>query len=1144
MESEHAATSVRDSARAGTEPTGDAAQPMLPLQSLEHADPRLRRATVLALQRACGNAAVARLVQRSPRVLARVPGSEIGTTWFEIDQQRRADLEAAETGAGRQTTLARLAAMTDREARREAPGIAFRAQDRGDAELARAATDRLLAAWLASSDGPGTLGGAFGPDDTVDVLLDRAETAFDGGEAELGGALLSVAMVQLVRAARTSVLRRPSTDLQELRGLIEMLSEIHRDEELEIRRRVDRARAMLEQRGRIAAAAGDAAAQRFEAIAEAVHAAERRAGPAIAGDLGQAGPVIAAADASPGSTRRARGSLSGRRDVTPAPATEAPAPAEPPTTAAVRAPETIVDSAHHELEGELVIYATSPMQYGNIRSSRYAVAGTLAGARRLARELFGRRSCVIVADSLARDAAGASEIRYLVLPLSLRVPAPSAEPGPDGVVGIADVQMLPGPTGYRFLCVTAGPWIFFPPALRERITRLDAAEQAELAAGFEPPVLDDAARREAVFGPIDRLIEADELQDAADLLMTIDAQGFALVDVEAKVRYVTALLRAYTYEAHERTVVEVFRSLRDDDELRALLAGLHREGVLGKLRSDLESAFPSLLVTLGRREGASALTTEQALGMLRALIGIDFLGGLIRLNSDGSVTLGGDLVAAVEQLIATLVGTVEGIFDAIADPEAVVKGLWKLVYFLCMVELAGYGHPGASAYVNQVLRAIGAEVGAAVSGLAALQENAPNGDELVRDLRDAIKWRVTWEVLGLFVGVGEATALVEAIRGGRGAAALAEAARGLGGAGRATELAEDAARLGEDAARLGDDAARLGDDAARLGDDAARHADDATRGADDAARHADDATRGADDAARHADGATRGADDAARGADDAARGGGHEPPGGREPPGGGGGGGPNRPRRDPLNDRRGQIHYESSAELREALRREFAGLRSGTAPGDFGERRRLLEEVLSALPDTPANRAMRARIDQVYEIMRDARATENAIVELWEEATRRGMTPRDVLLEKVGAPAGGGGREILPNKVRTSDDGRTTDILDSLEDDEFRIAMRQDAPLRDLEFAEDFHGAYTHMFQEWLIDRALGPGEGRSFRHWLAELDGLPTVRGGRGPREFFAGTWDALFDETSVGHINKPEELGERLWEHGGFPIHDRNAQ
>ena len=98
------------------------------------------------------------------------------------------------------------------------------------------------------------------------------------------------------------------------------------------------------------------------------------------------------------------------------------------------------------------MYATGPMQYGNIRSSRYAVAGTLVGARRLARELFGRHSCVIAKSLGPHDATGASEIRYLILPLSLNINPPSAPPGGDGVVGIAKVEMLPRPDAGTCSC--------------------------------------------------------------------------------------------------------------------------------------------------------------------------------------------------------------------------------------------------------------------------------------------------------------------------------------------------------------------------------------------------------------------------------------------------------------------------------------------------------------------------------------------------------------------------------------------------------------------------------------------------------------------------------------------------------------------
>jgi hypothetical protein len=306
---------------------------------------------------------------------------------------------------------------------------------------------------------------------------------------------------------------------------------------------------------------------------------------------------------------------------------------------------------------------------------------------------------------------------------------------------------------------------------------------------------------------------------------------------------------------------------------------------------------------------------------------------------------------------------------------------------------------------------------------------------------------------------------------------------------------------------LADDAARLGDDAARLGEDAARLADEPARAADD--------TPG---------------------------GGGHEPPGGgREPPGGGGGPPkPTRPKKDELNKVKGQTHHESLTTLRRALGDALRRLRSGTELRARSPLRRRLEPVLDALPDT----TVRERIDEVYKILRDADEIENAIVELWEEATRREMTPREVLLEKVAPPAGDGGREIVANKARISEDGRTTDLLDELEDAEFREVMRQGAPIRDLAFADNLHGAYTHMFQEWLIDRALGEGEGRAFRRWLADLKGPAMKKSATArEREFFVVVWDSLFDEYDSGHINTPEDLGKVLWEHGGFPIDDKSV-
>ena len=120
----------------------------------------------------------------------------------------------------------------------------------------------------------------------------------------------------------------------------------------------------------------------------------------------------------------------------------------------------------------------------------------------------------------------------------------------------------------------------------------------------------------------------------------------------------------------------------------------------------------------------------------------------------------------------TISAAVTGVIDILVDPQAFVEGIGKLIYFAVMVNLAGKGHPEARQYVARVLDGIAKQLGAATRGLAALQENMPSDVEFVRDLQRSIEWRIIWEVVGLFVGVGEAVALVDAIRGGRAVAAV------------------------------------------------------------------------------------------------------------------------------------------------------------------------------------------------------------------------------------------------------------------------------------------------------------------------------------------------------------------------------------
>jgi hypothetical protein len=153
-------------------------------------------------------------------------------------------------------------------------------------------------------------------------------------------------------------------------------------------------------------------------------------------------------------------------------------------------------------------------------------------------------------------------------------------------------------------------------------------------------------------------------------------------------------------------------------------------------------------------------------------------------------------------------------------------------------------------------------------------------------------------------------------------------------------------------------------------------------------------------------------------------------------------------------------------------------------------------------------------LEDVYRITRDPQAIERAAVALWKEAARREETVRATLERLMG--------------------GRFQHIEELTRD-----VLRAPEPFIDLGFASDIHGAYTHLFTEYLIDLELGAGAGRRFRQAVANAVGpdvIDSAASGR-RREFWEAAWDAVFDVTDADQINRPEVLGEILGDHLGLP-------
>jgi len=241
-----------------------------------------------------------------------------------------------------------------------------------------------------------------------------------------------------------------------------------------------------------------------------------------------------------------------------------------------------------------------------------------------------------------------------------------------------------------------------------------------------------------------------------------------------------------------------------------------------------------------------------------------------------------------------------------------------------------------------------------------------------------------------------------------------------------------------------------------------------------------------------------------------------------KPPGThGAGAAPKVPPVDPLNQSAKFANHQTVEQLRSA-----AGSRLRKLTHEKGKLNPMMKDVmdrLAQMPPTANNKELLKRFHEIYNKTRDPKFVEDSIAELWQEASKRGITTREVLEARFG------GHAALPKLGKTLDDDAEA----------FRQLLLNDRPFLDMAFTNDFHGAHAHLFQEFMIDRAFGPGAAKRFRKLIAESTGpafVPT--GGNRPRKWWGAFWDAMFDDLNgAGHINHPETLGRILQEDLGLP-------
>jgi hypothetical protein len=226
------------------------------------------------------------------------------------------------------------------------------------------------------------------------------------------------------------------------------------------------------------------------------------------------------------------------------------------------------------------------------------------------------------------------------------------------------------------------------------------------------------------------------------------------------------------------------------------------------------------------------------------------------------------------------------------------------------------------------------------------------------------------------------------------------------------------------------------------------------------------------------------------------------------------------PPRDPtLHENVPGVTYTDAKQLQDDLAAELSQHFHGTT--NMNPDMAWVMEHLAAAPDTSTNWSLLKVLRPYYATARDPEKAAEFAAFLYRRAAERRITVRRALVEYLSGAT-------TPTSLKELG----------------RKELLKDAPFIDLGFARDKHGAYTHMFQEGLIDFVHGRGEGRRLRHLIARSTGPPGVT--FNGKEFFGTVWDAFYDDltgipgdlTSGTHVNRPEILGPLLQKYLGLPL------
>jgi len=746
-----------------------------------------------------------------PSVVARqvVPGTDANRTDFGIDTRTFAEIwaeferlrDTQQDDKALALTAALVAKMSTSDALEHAGDLAVWLIHHNDRERASLALDQLESAlWVqyatgARVSGPLWMSGGLGSPITPEGLTVEGEHEAAAGQHRTGRQLLGIAhlMIQLMLDYYYRERQRTAENAATLgEGGQFIIDAVKAMEGGDVEKLTALRTRILNVYPRLAAEqrrAGNLVSA-FAIGSEGQALSEDLGGKYTLADL----PDVTNLDVAVGRTTRASnvvspGDINAVRPVTPSRGSTRSAAQTGAHVAAPRTvgPDRVVDAPPPFQDA--TVLALHGNHYVSVKSERYAVSELLTRATAWAQNLFGVKSSIVL---MHVDTDGV--IRYYVAALDedLRETFPPGNPLETIGVDVA-VRIERVPPDYEIMVIHVGNGFgFWPSPRRDKAYQTVVSRESTLP--IETTHLAPELVRTRVFARIDALManEEENLEEIARLLSQLNATAFAVLSSKRRFDYLSVLIRAWTFQAQERAIVEIMKSIESYVELQAMIERLKEAKLWSKLINDLDNELWSLLMTVGERFGQQTLTVRDIYKILDEnkllRIGTPIPGLSIGPNGpEFSI----DALAELQEAANGFLRFVEGIWDAIVmlitHPDKIIEGLVQLTRMMAVFKLAEYGYPPAMQMRDQILAGFGRQLLNGFRGIAVLGV----GEEVVR----RIKWAIIWEIASFFIGIGEIKAAMEAVGVSARVGAIARFLRLLGLVGRVAEVEETTSAL-------------------------------------------------------------------------------------------------------------------------------------------------------------------------------------------------------------------------------------------------------------------------------------------------------------------------------------------------------------